>query len=147
MRVQEITASAVKLDEDILFVSKKLAAALRGAQEVLLMGATAGTAIMTAISESTNSDNLEEAVIYDATASEAVDEALTWLTRYFATELRRKGKRLFPHRFSAGYGDFELANQRIFYDTLVLSRLGISLTATHILTPEKSVTAICGIAG
>jgi cobalamin-dependent methionine synthase I len=48
-------------------------------------------------------------------------------------------------RFSAGYGDFLLENQRLFYELLDLQRFGVSLTESCIFTPEKTVPAIAGV--
>jgi cobalamin-dependent methionine synthase I len=59
--------------------------------------------------------------------------------------LRREGRHLTSRRYSAGYADFVLENQAIFFRELELEKLGVQLTASFILVPEKSVTAIAGI--
>jgi hypothetical protein len=129
------------------FASKKLANFLRGCPEALLMGATAGKAIMEAIKDKTLKDNLSAAVVYDAAASEMVDAALDWIMSYFNQQIRREGKRLLSRRFSAGYADFHLENQREIYSRLQMKKIGVTLTPAFILLPEKSVTAISGICG
>jgi cobalamin-dependent methionine synthase I len=48
-------------------------------------------------------------------------------------------------RFSPGYGDFVLENQKIFFDLLEMREAGISLSKTFQLIPEKTVTAITGL--
>ena len=48
-------------------------------------------------------------------------------------------------RFSPGYGDFDLANQRIFYSLLHLEQFDIRLTESCMLVPEKSVIAMTGV--
>ncbi|MBN1636781.1 MAG: methionine synthase, partial [Deltaproteobacteria bacterium] len=85
------------------------------------------------------------AVVLDATASEVVDASLDWLMSYFRQSLMREMKTLTSRRVSAGYGDFLMENQKSIYSLLMLNRLGISLTHSHILIPEKSVTAVAGI--
>jgi hypothetical protein len=57
----------------LAFTSKKLSAFLRDCREAILMGATAGSAIMEAIKEKTRQNDLAAAVVYDATASEMTD--------------------------------------------------------------------------
>ena len=137
---EEITLAA-----NLIFNSKKLSVFLRDCSEAVLMGATAGDAIMNAIQEKTNQDNLAAAVVYDATASEMVDAALDWIMDYLNQQLRRDGKRLLPRRFSAGYADFKLENQKMIYEKLQMDKIGVDINSRFILLPEKSVTAITGI--
>ncbi len=135
----------IRLPGDQCLDSTNLAALLVNSQEVLLMGATAGAAIIEAIREDTAADNLSRAVVLDAAASETVDAALDWIEALFTRELRREGRQLTRSRFSCGYGDLALESQRIFYNLLDLKRFGVVLTQEYILDPEKSVTAVAGI--
>ena len=109
------------------------------------MGATAGSAIIEAIADKTKNDNLSAAVVYDATASEMTDAALDWLMAYFNSQLRREGKKLLPRRFSAGYTDFQLENQKNIHHLLEMQKIGVAISSNFILRPEKTVTAITGI--
>jgi cobalamin-dependent methionine synthase I len=109
------------------------------------MGATAGADIIEAIRADTAEDNLSRAVVFDAAASETVDAALDWIEDFITRRLRREGCQLTKSRFSCGYGDLALPNQRLFYDLLDLKRFGVELTDQYILEPEKSVTAVAGI--
>lgn len=127
------------------FASTKLAVFLGGCPGAVLMGATAGRAIMEAIADKTRQDNFTAAVVYDATASEMTDAALDWITDYINIQMRRENRRLLPRRFSAGYADLALENQKKIYDKLELGEIGVSITPDFLLIPEKSVTAISGI--
>ncbi|MFA5321150.1 MAG: hypothetical protein WC373_00640 [Smithella sp.] len=133
------------LAEDLIFQSEKLSVFLRDCGEIILMGATAGNAIMEAIKEKTRHDDLAAAVVYDSTASEMTDAALDWIMDYFNQLLRREGKSLLPRRFSAGYADFNLENQKTIYEKLQMGKIGVKINPNFILIPEKSVTAIGGI--
>jgi hypothetical protein len=137
----------VFLSANLTFVSKQLAGFLRDCREALLMGATAGSAIMDAIKDKTDKDNLSAAVVYDATASEMVDAALDWIMDYFNQQIRREGKKLLSRRFSAGYADFQLDNQQVIYQKLQMEKIGVAINNSFILKPEKSVTALGGICG
>ena len=61
--------------------------------------------------------------------------------------LRREAPGLYLRpRFSPGYGDLDISHQRAMFDLLELEkRLGLSLTQTQMMLPEKSVTAIAGL--
>jgi hypothetical protein len=135
----------IVLAADLTFSSEKLATFLKDCSEAVLMGATAGSAIMDTIGAKTNQGNLAAAVVYDATASEMADAALDWIMDYLNQQLRREGKRLLPRRFSAGYADFKLENQKNIYEKLQMGKIGVTINTGFILMPEKSVTAISGI--
>ena len=137
--------SEIILTGNIRFESRQLALLLKPCREMVLMGATAGTVIMDAIREDAAGRDITRGVVLDATASEMTDAALDWIMDYFNRTLRRENKRLLRKRFSAGYGDFLLENQKTICDLLQLDRIGVRITESYMLIPEKSVTAISGI--
>ncbi|MBD3269540.1 MAG: hypothetical protein GF379_05100 [Candidatus Omnitrophica bacterium] len=131
--------------KDVIFKSISLSKALEGAEEMLIMGATAGGRICDYIEEDCRKGEVSRSVVFDAVASESVDSALDWIMDYFSYQLRRENKRFFPRRFSAGYGDFNLGSQKIIYDILKMDKIGVTINENFVLLPEKSVTAIIGI--
>jgi hypothetical protein len=145
MAINNNDGEKIFLSGSLTFRSKKLSVFLRNCREIILMGATAGNSIMEAIKEKTRIDDLAAAVVYDATASEMTDAGLDWIMDYSNQQLRREGKVLLPRRFSAGYADFSLENQKIIYEKLQMDKFGVKINPSFILIPEKSVTAIGGI--
>jgi hypothetical protein len=143
--VKQVSEAESELEDGVIFSSRSLARILKGCSQVLLMGATAGRKIMEEISEATASDDLTRAVVLDAVASEMTDHALNWIMSYADLEFRRNSWKVMKKRFSAGYGDFSLMNQRIIFEMLSMDEIGVSITENCILVPEKSVTAIAGI--
>ncbi len=143
--IKKIEADKVVLSRGIKFKSKNLSILFKECSEVLLMAATAGSNIMKTIKKDLLGKNITRAVVFDAVASETTDVALDWIINYFNQQLRRENKYLLHKRFSAGYGDFLLENQKMIYNILKLRRIGIEITKDFILVPEKSVTAIAGI--
>jgi len=143
--INKIEASKIILTEDISFESEALAGFLVDSKEVLLIAATSGEEIVKAVSEDSTGKDITKAVVFDAVASEMADSALDWIINYFNRQLSRENKQLTPRRFSAGYGDFLLENQKIIYDFLKLKQIGINLSDNYMLIPEKSVTAVVGV--
>ncbi|MFH1504124.1 MAG: methionine synthase [Candidatus Omnitrophota bacterium] len=143
--IEKIDSSRVFLSGGVVFKSNSLGKFLTGCPEALLAAITSGNKITEAIQEKTNSNNTASAVVYDAVASEITDSGLSWIIDYFNNQLRRQNQRLTSARFSAGYGDFSLDNQKIIYEILNLEKIGLSLTESYMLIPEKSVTAVVGI--
>jgi len=146
VRVPVKIFEALRIDLDgVVCESADLAKMLAGCDEVVLMAATAGSSMMQVIARNCSDEHLTEGVVADAVASEMVDAALDWIVAYFNRLLVREGRQLTRKRFSAGYGDFLLENQKIIHELLNLGRIGVAITAHHILVPEKSVTAVAGV--
>lgn len=143
--INKISSAGLELKDGIVFESKDLAEFLKDCQEVVLMAATCGSKITEAIQKDSSGKDVTSAVVFDAVASEIVDEALTWIKTYYNSQLRRENKQLTDRRFSAGYGDFALSNQEIIFEVLNLAKLEISLSESYILVPEKTVTAVAGV--
>ena len=145
MPITEIKGSMIILPDGAEFESRQLAKFLANCDEIVLMGATAGREIMNAIEEDAAGANVTRGIVLDAAASEIVDAALDWIVDYFNQTIRREDRRLLAKRYSAGYGDLFLETQKVIYGLLQLDRIGIEITESCMLIPEKSVTAITGI--
>ncbi len=142
--IKIVNKESVILSQDIRFKSRSLSGLLSDCVQILLMGVTAGKKIIDAIQDSSKED-MPAAVVFDAVASEYTDSGLDWITDYFRYQIKRENKEFTKRRFSAGYGDFGLENQKAIYQLLDMPKLGVRLTDNYILVPEKSVTAVIGI--
>jgi len=130
---------------DTVFESERFTRFLGEADQLLIMGITGGQAVADEIRQLQKDKRMTGAVIVDAAASEIVDEGFDWLMALYSKELIRERRALKLKRFSAGYGDFDIRFQADVYHILKMETLGVTMTQTCILMPEKSVTAFCGI--
>ncbi len=144
-RITENDGGRVCSESGLVFESSNLAALLKDSPEIILLAGTVGREIVEDTEKLVIQENGSTALVYDAVGSETTDAILDWLMKYLATELIRKGKTLTNMRFSAGYGDLKLENQKQIFAALKLEELGLELNESYILSPEKSVTAIAGI--
>ncbi|MDD5194762.1 MAG: hypothetical protein PHQ96_03690 [Candidatus Omnitrophica bacterium] len=142
--IKEKKVTITTVGKDIVFESRLFASVLKNCNEVLFMGVTAGSGIMEQIGLLQEKD-LSTCAVYDAVASEMTDACFNWLKSYYAHKLSPENKQLLPKRISAGFGDFSLINQKRLYELLNLERLGVTITKTYMLVPEKSATAVTGI--
>lgn len=145
MPIMEIKGTKIILPGGVEFESRQLARFLGNCNEIVLMGATTGWEIMNVIKEDASGANVTRGIILDAAASEIVEAALDWIMDYFKQSLRRENRRLLGKRYSAGYGDLFLESQKTMYRLLQLDKIGIEITESCMLVPEKTVTAITGI--
>lgn len=144
-RITDRTQNHVVLNNDVVLESASLSKLLQKSGEVVLMASTVGFEIITRIQKEVESGDASLGVILDSLASETADSALDWMVDFINKLLRKEALRLTKNRYSPGYGDLLLENQKIIYDLLELQKLGIEITESLMLLPEKSVIAIAGI--
>lgn len=116
---------------------------LRDCRQVILLAATLGAEVE-ALLRRTQIQNLADAVILDACASAAIENVCDNLCEDI-------GKAVAPlhltDRFSPGYGDLPFSQQPDFCRILDLPRrIGVTLSSSGLMIPQKSVTALMGVA-
>lgn len=147
MDIEYMQDETVFLEDGFSIESRSVANLLGGSSAAALMAVTVGPAIVELASQAVNSGDGASALVYDAVGSETAEAAIEWLNMYIGQQVKRRGENLTKMRFSAGYGDFLLENQKQFFELLRLDKLGVSITDRYIFIPEKTVTAIAGIEG
>lgn len=141
---KEDVENLISPQQSVILKSKKLYDFLAGYERVLLLGATIGEKIITHTREEF-AKNPSKSVVYDAVASQAADACLDEMVTLLEKVYSLKGYRLSTRRYSPGYGDLSLEVQKELAHFLALDRIGIQVTDSFMLEPEKSVIAIVGI--
>ena len=133
----------VRLESGLLLPGGDLKAHLAGCKRAALFCATLGAETDALIRRAERLD-MGRALALDCCASAAVEEICDRIEE----ELHSKFPGCsFPFRYSPGYGDLPLSVQGPLLDLLdAPRRVGLCASASHILTPRKSVTAILGVA-
>ena len=126
-----------------LDVSKTLSIRLAGCRDVYLACGTLGSAFdsfQRRLSVTSGAD----ALIAQAIGAAAIEKVMDSIEDDIRPELA-PGESLVP-RYSPGYGDFPLSEQRTLLDALDASRkVGVSLTDSFLMVPSKSVSAVIGV--
>ena len=116
---------------------------LATADRCLLFAATLGAAVDQEILRVQTRD-MALAAVMDATASAAIEQVCA-LVQHELTALAASVEGHLTDRFSPGYGDMPLEQQRAFCTVLDGEKIGLGVTDHFLLTPRKSVTAILGL--
>lgn len=136
----QVDKEGVTLANGVRFTSRDLAAHVKGCEEVLLLGATLGSRVDAAIRR------LALGSVAEGAAAQAVAAALI---ESYCDEVQAKfdtGGLAQRPRFSPGYGDWDLAEQRQLFPVLNCAKLiGLTLTEGCMMAPSKSVTAVIGL--
>ncbi|MBQ8536625.1 MAG: hypothetical protein IJ461_04390 [Clostridia bacterium] len=123
---------------DITLPGEDVHKLLKNCDELFLMAATLGAGMDERIRRESLMD-MALGLAVNACAASALEDYLNEI----AFPLR-EGEYVTP-RFSPGYGDLPLTVQTNFLARLNARAIGLYETAYHMLAPEKSVTALCGI--
>lgn len=125
-------------------VSESLTRNLEGCREIYIFAATIG-ANFDRMMQRSRMVSMSEAAILQAVGAAAVEEFCDMLNRDLEAEAFLNKEKLRP-RFSPGYGDLKLENQKGVFSVLdPFKYAGITLNDSLLMSPEKSVTAIIGI--
>ncbi len=123
---------------------KSITRHLCNCEKVICMAVTVGEEIENEVTRRFNAGNYVESVLLDAAATAAVEQAADSLERAISPQFVKDGFN-FKSRFSPGYGDWALDNQKNFFDITGADEIGMSLSSALMLMPRKSVTAIIGL--
>lgn len=117
---------------------------LSGCDKVACIAVTVGEAVEQEVTNRFASGSYLSSILLDAAATAAVEQAADLLEKAIAREVARDSYKM-RWRFSPGYGDWKLDNQRDFFAITGASEIGMMLTSAMMLIPRKSVTAIIGL--
>ena len=131
------------VENNYLIAGQDLRNLLLGCTEIVLFAATLGSEAEMLIRR-TQTRDMAEAVILDACADSAIENVCD----NFCADLAKTAAPChLTDRFSPGYGDLPLDHQKILFSALnITRRIGVTLTESGLMLPQKSVTAILGIA-
>lgn len=129
---------------DLVLTGNSIYQHLHKAQKVALLAATLGIEVERQIRQYEITD-LTKALILDACCTEYIETICDLAECDLEAHVREQGLTL-NRRFSPGYGDLPLTLQPDFLRVMEADRkLGINLSASLLMIPRKSVTAIIGL--
>ena len=150
-RVCYMFSDICRVDDDISFSgltvsSATLSKALKDADRLLLFAATVGAPFDRLIQRYSRLSP-SKALVLQAIGAERVESLCDAFCGEINASLRADNKRL-TARVSPGYGDISLDTQRDIFALLDCPRkIGLTLDESLLMSPSKSVTAICGVTG
>ncbi|MEA4862157.1 MAG: vitamin B12 dependent-methionine synthase activation domain-containing protein [Victivallaceae bacterium] len=126
--------------------SAGVAGFLAGCREAVLFLVTLGPGIVSAARSESAAGNMLRATVFDATGSETAEAAADAFEARLRAEFARGGRALAGRRYSPGYGDWPLEDQRKVFELLGGNPCGVTLSENFFMKPEKTITALIGVA-
>ncbi len=117
---------------------------LAGCEKVACIAVTVGENIEREVTKKFDAGNYVSSVLLDAAATAAVEQAADELEKAINRVVAKESLKM-RWRFSPGYGDWQLENQKKFFYVTGAPEIGMNLTESLMLVPRKSVTAIIGL--
>jgi hypothetical protein len=131
------------LEPGFVLKSKDLFKLFKGCSLVYGFAVTIGPALEARRDRYLSEKQSAKAVILDAIGSVAAEELAETTNIRIKKSVLKKGLGV-TRRFSPGYGDWGLENQKEFLKWLGAEKIGIKLSPSFQMSPEKSITAVLG---
>lgn len=127
------------------FVSESFCSLVKNCSKVALFAVTIGSKLTEKRQAFIDSNEIYNALVYDAVGSEIAEEGAEYMHYFLGKVAASKGGCIMKRRFSPGYSDMSLEMQKKVFKLLTPEVIGIQLSPSCLMTPEKSVTAFVGI--
>ncbi len=135
--------SRIEVADAFVIESEKVFKWIEGCAGIYLAAITLGPGIDGKVAEFSGSRDVTRAFLLNAYGAEAAEALMVELNNHIIMEAETKGWTT-TKRYSPGYGDWSIDGQRGLFAVLNASEIGIRLTDTCIMIPEKSISAIIG---
>jgi hypothetical protein len=135
---------ALLLDKDVVIRSRKLSKVCGKCDRAAIFVATVGKGIDSFIRKLMDQKRVAEAYIVDAIGSAAAEQTVDAFQRKYDTVETDRDERT-TLRFSPGYCDWKVEEQRKLFKVIDNSLIGVELSESYLMTPRKSVSGIFGI--
>jgi hypothetical protein len=142
--IANINKSGVLLNNGTFLESRKMAYALKDATKIIIFIATVGNKIDLEIESLISSGELAHGYIADALGSGAVESLSDRFHREKTQELAKKNQTA-GLRFSPGYCDWPVTDQKKLFSLLDNESVRVDLNDTSLMQPRKSISAVFGI--
>lgn len=141
--IGEVTNDKVRIDS-VTFQSSVLTRLLRRCRRIAIFVLTIGDYLEELVAYLAAREMVLQATVLDAVGSGAVEK----FVKEIETEIKREAaeeSRVVSRRFSPGYCDWDITQQKELFQLLGDNTTGVTLTENMLMTPRKSVSGIVGI--
>jgi len=144
-KITSIGNNFIELEGGVRFSSGKISGYIKGASHLAIFLVTIGDGIENMASELTKDKEPLEGYLLDRTGSFAVESLAESIEKKIRRDYSILGKSI-SRRYSPGYCDWPIEEQRILAKILDFSKVGVSLNEACMMQPKKSISAIVAIA-
>jgi len=130
--------------DSVAFESRIVANLLEGCSKIIIFLTTIGGGLEARVRNLAEDGSLVHAYVLDAVGSIAAEQVASHVETV-AAEMARSDGLVASRRFSPGYCDWNLTQQRSLFRLAHADSVGVSLTELGLMVPRKSVSGIIGL--
>lgn len=142
--IEKIDNERVLIFNQLFFKSKNLAMSLTGSQELVVFIGTIGQPVDMEVKGLMEQGKIVDAYFLDTMGSVAIEGVVDGFQRGYETKLVSNRRRT-TLRFSPGYCDWDLREQRKIFSILDSKSIGVSLKPKFKMEPSKTISGVFGI--
>ncbi len=142
--VEWARGSIAFIEDSIIFKSKIVVQLLEQCKQVAIFVVTIGKYLEDTAWQLSRDGLILQATVLDAVGSDAVEKAADRVQDKIREAARSDGL-VISRRFSPGYCDWNIGQQRMIFHALTGHALGVRLTGECLMIPQKSISGIVGI--
>jgi len=130
--------------DSVAFESRVVADLLERCSKIVVFLTTIGGELETKVRKLAEDGSVVHAYVLDAVGSIAAEQAASHVETV-AAEMARADGLVASRRFSPGYCDWNITQQRSLFRLAKADSIGVSLTELGLMLPRKSVSGIIGL--
>jgi hypothetical protein len=143
-KIDSIDNGAVYLENGIELKSWKLSKVMKHCEDALCFIATIGSGVEKELARLTDEERLFDAYILESMGSMAVESMVDAFFKDMETKYSAQDKGV-TLRFSPGYCDWPVAEQKKLFRILDAGQINVTLTDSCLMHPRKSISGVFGI--
>jgi hypothetical protein len=142
--IEQVHGSYAVIEGSIVFESEVIAGLLENCSKVAVFLTTIGGYLEEMANQLAEDKFVLQAAVLDAIGSGAVEKLANTVQKMVGDEASTEGFYM-SQRFSPGYCDWNVEQQRMVFQAMDGDSVGIKLTEECLMLPRKSVSGIIGI--
>ena len=135
----------IEIEGGVRFSNGRIAQYIKGSSDIVIFLVTIGDEIENIAGELTSGKDPLQGYLLDRIGSFAVESLAESVEKKIRRDYLRIKKSV-SRRYSPGYCDWPIEEQRMLAKSLDFSKIGISLTESCMMRPKKSISAVVAIA-
>jgi hypothetical protein len=142
--VNFIVGKHIVLESNIVITSKIMAKVMESASRIVIFTLTIGDPLEGITSQLAEDGLMSQASVLDAIGSTAAENVAISFEEKIRNMADSQGMEI-SRRFSPGYCDWDVSQQKMLFQALDGDQAGIHLTDSYLMIPRKSISGIIGI--
>ncbi|MFC1901528.1 vitamin B12 dependent-methionine synthase activation domain-containing protein [Chloroflexota bacterium] len=142
--IVSVQGNLVTIEDSIVFKSKIIARLLERCEKVAVFVLTIGNHLEGLVAYLAENGLVLQATVLDAVGSGAVEKLAHSVEARIRVMAAAEGL-VTGRRFSPGYCDWEVSQQKVVFQAMGIDSAGVRLTKSCLMIPQKSISGIVGI--